>query len=262
MIPTGQPFKIHYTKDIEPLGAFEFLISPYNDPIRPNETVEIHGYHKLRGNNFQQQFPLLFILSWQYTTFELESKPEWVNIDIREDRFLTPLDGIEHNMSFFVSVTNDAPGYQYGTIKFKITTGKLWSRLFELQTYQIDQQIQVNAAFVPGLIVEDPPIKTFPPKTLEEIPLNITNIGNAQSILQFNVNYEEIPYGWNVQIPKPLFLDVDEMISTNITVYTPFTDDFIDEWVTFNLKIIVKAVVDPSCPSMNYTLPITVHCYG
>lgn len=168
-------------------------------------------------------------------------------------------------MTGVVAVSEDAPAYEFGEVKLNITTGKFMRNIFPswfpmCNEFNMYQSFQIQAAFVPGLKIGDVPSITLPPNTNEDIMINITNTGNGRSKLQFSIINYTLLNGWSVELPPSIYLDRDQMTEAVLTIYTPNTNEEIDEWVTLPLSISQKSVVEPNAPSDNYTVMINIHC--
>ena len=89
------------------------------------------------------------------------------------------------------------------------------------------------------------------------------NTGNARSLVQFQVKNQDIPEGWSVQAPAPVYLDAGASLDVPLTVLTPRNFGYIDEWASIPLNVEIMSALELSeGPSQNYTIPTTSHCVG
>lgn len=248
-------------------GAFEMIINPPLTPIQPGiEMREVTGYTKLIPNAIEQTFfPDLWIS--QYTIIEVASKPDWAQVSFPNSAPLTFPDGLEQSLTAFVSVSEEAPAYEYGTIDLTITTGKFARTIVPWfpglgNEFNLDQSFQIQAGYLPLLTATNPPSKEGSPNTNIVHNLRIDNTGNARSLIQFKVRSSEIPDGWSISQPASLYLNKGESIEIPVDVYTPRTFGYIDEWSLIPMDINIRSVVEPNGAQANYSVTFSSHCIG
>ncbi len=84
-------------------GYFQLYIPPSNIVLKPNITYEQIGYYRGRvvSNNIRSRQPV-------YMTFEIDYKPDYLNVILPKDTIVTNPDEVLNNFSLFVEVTEEA----------------------------------------------------------------------------------------------------------------------------------------------------------
>jgi hypothetical protein len=252
---------------IKTLGSFEIEINPLGGYVAPGDRVEINGTHQYIGSLIAQLFPHVWL--WQYTTIDVIHKPDWLNVTIPKNVLLSNPDGRRENFSIFVFVSEDAPSYEYGLICLDIITTKFiciqfpfFKRIFG--DYMLDHDIIIQSGFHPSLMIIPPPLPVeMRTNSVSMVNVTITNTGNARSILDFNVTIPEEDQleGWSVVQYPPILIDFGETLDIPFVFHTPVTSDYYDEFVQFTLNIkVTSAVEGESGPSVNYSIPLFIHC--
>ena len=248
-------------------GAFKLVINPPTTPIQPGiEMREITGITQLVPTPIEEKIlPNLWVS--QYTSIEVAEIPEWATVSFPDSNPLTPPDSADHEFNGFVAVSEDAPAYEYGTIKLKITTGKFARTIFPWlpgfnAEFNMDTSFQIQAGYLPLLTATNPPSKEGAPNTNIVHTLHLANTGNARSLIQFKVNSKDISSGWSISRPASLYLNKGESIDIPVDVYTPRTFGYIDEWALIPMDINIRSVVEPNGAQANYSVTFSSHCVG
>jgi hypothetical protein len=247
-------------------GAFKLNIYPPTTPISPGiEMREIEGVHQNIPTIIDNILPSLW--ASQYTFIEVAEKPSWASVTFPDSSPITPPDSVEYELKGIVAVSEDAPAYEFGTVKLSITTGKFARTIVPWipglgNEFNMDQSFQIQAGYLPLLTATNPPAKEGSPNTNIAHELEIVNTGNARSLIQFRINNNEIPDGWSISTPAAIFLDPDETVKIPVDVYTPRTFGYTDEWSQIPMDINVRSVVEPSGATANYTVTLSSHCIG
>ena len=245
-------------------GAFKLNIIPPAEPIKPGvEMREIEGVHQLIPSIIDNMLPSLW--ASQYTFIEVAEKPSWASVSFPDSAPITPPDGVEYELTGFVAVSNDAPAYEFGTVKLSITTGKFARTIVPWipglgNEFNMDQSFQIQAGFVPSLSATNPFAVHLLPDSYKNVSFFVTNTANAKSMLEFSVQQSDIPDGWNVIPPGPCSVDVDEQVQVLATVYAPEGNESVGEWVQIPLNIHMNSVAEPTDASADYSVMITAHC--
>jgi hypothetical protein len=129
--------------------------------------------------------------------------------------------------------------------------------------FNLDQDISIKAGYLPLLTPTTPTPKEGKPNAEIFHTITLKNSGNARSIIQFSVDQEDIPDGWSVQAPAPVYLNAGESIDAPLTVLTPREFGYIDEWASIPLNVeIMSALEGSEGRSQSYSIPTTSHCVG
>jgi hypothetical protein len=246
-------------------GSFQLFIEPYEGTIKPGiERVQVKGFHRNTPGPTDIFKGLFFA---QFTHIEVKSKPDWATVIIPEADILTPLDDVQYNFSIWLSVSEEAPAYQDATISLSITTGKFIRNVIKFgpfaQEYPMDSDIAIKSGYLPLLTPSTPVPKEGTPNSEIFHMITLKNSGNARSIIHFSVNNNDIPKGWSVQAPAPIYLNPGESSDVPLTILTPRDFGYIDEWATIPLNVeIMSALEGSDGRTQNYTIPTTSHCVG
>jgi hypothetical protein len=248
-------------------GAFKLVVNPPTTPIQPGiEMRQITGVTQLIPTAIETTlFPQLWVS--QYTSIEVAETPEWAQVSFPDSNPITQPDSVDHEFTGFVSVSEDAPAYEYGTIKLKITTGKFartivpWFPGLNAE-FNMDTSFLIQAGYLPLLTATNPPSREGSPNTNIVHTLHLINTGNARSLIQFKINSGDIPSGWSISRPASLYLNKGESIDIPVDVYTPRTFGYIDEWALIPMDINIRSVVEPNGAQANYSVTFSSHCIG
>jgi hypothetical protein len=186
---------------------------------------------------------------------------------------ITPSDSIisfdsQEDISIVVSVTENAPAYEYGVISLDIESGYYirntpFGNFFP--SYPFDKDIAIQAGYLPLLSSISSGVKEGIPNSQITHILTLKNSGNARSRLDFNVNINDMDQeiGWSAQQPNSLFIDVEETINVPLTIITPNQFGFIDDWAQISVDVTVSSPLEPlSNNTATFTVPTTSHCVG
>ncbi|MBS3777668.1 MAG: hypothetical protein KGY50_00055 [Candidatus Thermoplasmatota archaeon] len=245
-------------------GAFKLNIYPPTTPIQPGiEMREIRGVHQNIPTIFDNLLPNLW--ASQYTFIEVDEKPSWASVTFPDSTPITPPDGVEYELTGIVTVSEDAPAYDFGMVKLSITTGKFARTIFPWipglgNEFKMDQSFQIQAGYIPSLSATNPLAVHLPPNSFKNVSFLVTNTANAKSTLEFSVQQSDIPAGWNVITPGPNSVDAGDQVKILATVYAPEGNESVDEWVHIPLNIHIKSVAEPTGASADYAVTITAHC--
>jgi hypothetical protein len=132
---------------VKPLNAFQIIIYPLTEPLKPYEIREITGTHQQIPGVIDSLIPGL--LGWQYSQLEVAKCPEWAVVTIPNKYIFTKPDGQVHNFSLFITLNDNAPMNTAATIGISITTGKYMRTIFPpwfpfCQEFNLDQEILIR----------------------------------------------------------------------------------------------------------------------
>lgn len=238
---------------------FKLEIYPYDGLIEPEkEPVEIKGFHKFIGNPIKELFPIQAF--WRYTTLKVKFKPDWATVALPNVELFSHPDGRRNNFSIYVSVSKDAPAYDYGMISLEIKSGSYWKEMIGLPLrYNLDKDIPVMPGFYPLLYIEQPQPLNISIGEEEISILNITNLGNARSEVIHDVNYSNIPDFVSLIVPPPLILNLGDTIHMPYVFSVDSNAVSSDDWYEFPINIEVLSTLEGSTgPVENYNLTFLI----
>jgi len=247
-------------------GVFKLVIYPPMTPIKPGiEMREVDGVHQLIPSGVDNVLPSFWMS--QYTFIEVKEAPSWASVSFPDSTPITPPDSVEYSIKAIVAVSEDAPAYEFGTVKLSITTGKFMRTIFPswfpmCNEFNMDQSFQIQAGYLPLLTATNPPAKEGTPNTNINHMLHLVNNGNARSLIEFTVDYDAIPDGWSIAPPASLYINKGESIDVPVDIYSPRTFGYTDEWAQIPIKMNMRSVVEPTGDSANYTVTVSTHCVG
>ena len=249
-------------------GSFQLVVYPPETPIKPGvEMKHVEGFVQNSPgaiDNLPLLPPLWF---YQYTNIEVAEKPEWATVAIPESTPMTPPDGQKYDLTIIVAVTEDAPAYEFGTVKLSISTGKFMRTIFPswfpmTNEFNMDQSFVIRSGYLPLLTATNPPAKEGTPNTNINHVLHLVNTGNARSLIEFSVDYNAIPEGWSIAAPASIYINKGESIDVPVDIYSPRTLGYTDEWAQIPIKMNMRSVVEPTGESANFTVTVSTHCVG
>jgi hypothetical protein len=249
-------------------AIFQLEIFPdLGEPIDPGvEKREIMGFAEYRQpSKIIRLIPGAFF--WMTYTIKIKEKPEWAVVTITPSESMMTHNTRE-NISIVVSVKETAPAYEYGVISLDIDSGfyirnTAFGKAFP--TYPLDKEFTVQAGYLPLLTPTSPSAKEGSPNSQLTHILTLQNSGNAKSRLDFNVNVakKDRGVGWFAQQPTSVFIDVGETIKVPLTVITPNSFGYIDDWAQITVDVTVSSPLEPqSNNTATFTIPTTSHCVG
>jgi len=244
-------------------GSFQIVVPPLEEPIKPGlEMKTVTGFTKNVAG------PTDFMKGlWgnAYTEITVVEKPEWATVTIPESSILTPLDGEKHEFDILVAVSENAPAYEYATVKLQIVTGKFIRMVFSnlpIPEFNMDQSFTIRSGYLPLLTATNPSAKEGIPNSFINHEIHLVNTGNARSLITFKTDYTAVPDGWSVNTPAQIYLNKGESYDVPIDIYTPREFGYIDEWSQIPINIDMRSVVDPTGASQNFTVTIPSHVVG
>jgi hypothetical protein len=249
------------------LGAFELVIYPDDKgPIQPGvERRKLDGFAEyIQPSRIISNLP--FAWFWQQYSIKVESKPEWASVTVTPPESLVAPNKKE-NIMVHISVTENAPAYQDGVIRFDIESGFFIrntgiGRLI-FPSYALDTEIPIKSGYLPLLTTTNPPPEEGRPNSEVHHTIPLKNTGNARSLIKFSVDSKEVKSGWNVQVPPPVFIDPDDEVEVFLTVLTPRDFGYIDEWEAIPVNIEVMSALEGEVgPRNNFTVSTISHCVG
>ncbi|RLF59486.1 MAG: hypothetical protein DRN27_02520 [Thermoplasmata archaeon] len=247
-----------------------FQLEIYPDmagPIQPGvEAREIVGFaYYQQPSSIIKLIPGAFF--WQSFSISIKEKPEWAIVTITPSESIMKFDTRE-NISIVVSVKETAPAYEYGVIRLDIESG-LYGRNKplgkSLPSYPADRDIAIQAGYLPLLTPTTSGAREGKPNSQISHMITLKNSGNARSRLDFSVNVPEIDQeiGWSAQQPTSVFVDVGQTIDVPLTIITPNSFGYIDDWAQITVDVKVSSPLEPtSNNTATFTVPTTSHCVG
>ena len=166
-------------------------------------TIEITGPWR----SFVERSPLLYGSPIQ-VRLNVESTPDWCDASIANPTVSIPLDQIEPRESrLTLTVTEQAPAFQQGTIKISATSVTLSGLLFNIIEQRYDYDISFEIGYWPVISYTHPKgtLMEIGPLDTADFPIEIENLGNGITYVQ--IEPVDLPGGdWSVNIASSVTL--------------------------------------------------------
>jgi len=199
---------------------------PGGAPRSINLTVT---YGTVIGRPIIDKIILLYcLLTHQYVTVTLEvgETPSWCTASLSDSQLRFPItnDLSSQVISLAVAVNEYAPAYVLCTIPINASVDTLrgpFSFLPFINGYDQTCTLCIQPGYLPRIIVT--PTSDYinaTPGNTSQLPINITNTGNARTIVFMNI--VDHPSGsWNIYIPGQVVLEINMSWEINLSVTPP-----------------------------------------
>ena len=238
-------------------GIFESEIrlegdTEIEEPIKPTESEEgeITVKYKLNIENFAKWFffkrrigrMVMFGLPYIFKIIRLPKaivnlsiidKPSWCEAELKPNTVEFDFDNVfkENTVKLTFSINETAPALEESGIT--IEAEFKYSGNGSLKATVNTTTISFLPEYVSELDINATEIKEIPPAKKTTIPINITNKGNGETIL--DVDVVDPPENWNISIdPEGMIIPVDKESQINLVVIPPkgFGEETVDLTIT------------------------------
>ena len=76
----------------------------------------------------------------------------------------------------------------------------------------------------------------------------------------FQMSEEDYDKGWSISYSESLIIGRNETFDVPVKIFSPITDDYIDEWMLCTIKVTIRSLPEPMGSILNETATITAHC--
>lgn len=202
--------------------------------LKPGETVNTtidvtYGYSKFA----QPKGFLLLSSTPTKINISIENKPAWCDAELDKTQLSVKIPATTFfsggNVSFTViltvTVSQDALGYEDGTIKIKAEAEENGNIASSADT----TSIKIKTSFVSGVEVDETSFwLLLRPGDSSNISVNITNTGNMDIIACLNAS-DTVPDTLSITFPAETEIKIGETKTLEITVKAEKSKDFIDK---------------------------------
>lgn len=205
-------------------------------------------------------------------TYSVKSAPAWASVTIspQTDVFTfgsTPTPGATvtgtKTFSVTVSASDQAPAFSPGPIEIQAVTST--TPAFKAANGLGSVPIEADYFALIDLNLAEK-IKVDRPQTPVIFPLTITNLGNANT----KVNFELADYTQNLQVPVPDSVTLQSrqaggstnQQTVNLQVQTPYKNGYLNEVGVVNFKVISHYALDPKKKAPDETVSVLVTTKG
>jgi hypothetical protein len=213
-----------------------------------NDTLPIEPFADTRNYQIQinhrlSRGPLgAGVYQWFYAGRKLDMKivikdypSEWSEVTAFQDtvQISLPEDldkDEDYTYSLSISIDDAAPAFQRG----KITLGITIEEFGIIDAYNNDLNLEINPDYAPKLnVIAESQSNLIGPMDTVSVPIKVTNLGNGESKIFFDV--ENIPTGWTVLVTDQITLAPDQTGTTYLTVKPPRGFGYHDDVHTFKV---------------------------
>jgi hypothetical protein len=182
--------------------------------------------------------------------------PNLISADISQE-----LTRAKQQVILFVKVDENAPAFLDFSIKIKATARETSSRfgLVTIDSITTSAEVFMQPNFVPSISVSEPEGNQFniSSNNQAKIPINVTNLGNGRTLIDFELLNE--PKYWTLNIQESVILEVGEETTVYLHVKP---DDKPNQRHVIQLRITPSYYRDKSLSGDSYTLNFTVTSKG
>lgn len=221
--------------DIEWLGENESVI------VKPNQE---YGLYRLRVTYQITKGPFGgLIYAFLYVGKRVDIKLEIIDFPREWSEVLLPTDTltfslrpnlneiVEKYLTLQISVTEDAPAFRDGKISIRATVNKIGL----IREFDKTLQLNFKSDYLPLLgVIPETQHKLIGPMDTAEIPIRVTNLGNARTDAQFRVT--NVPEGWIAIVTDKIILETKQTDNIFLTVKPPKSFGYHDEYETIVIE--------------------------
>ena len=215
-----------------------------------SEEIEITVKYKLNIENFAKWFffkrrigrMVMFGLPYIFKIIRLPKaivnlsiidKPSWCEAELKPNTVEFDFDNVfkENTVKLTFSINKTAPALEESGITIEAEFKYIGNG--SLKSATNTTTISFLPEYLSELDINATEIKEIPPAKKTIIPINITNKGNGETIL--DVDVVNPPENWNISIdPKGMIIPVDNESQINLVVIPPkgFDEEIIDLTIT------------------------------
>ncbi|MCX6664484.1 MAG: hypothetical protein NT038_00250 [Euryarchaeota archaeon] len=205
---------------------------------------------------------ILFLQTFMITSAKIKlsvaNAPDWATITITNPNIYVNIspEFTEFNTSVIIALHSDAPSQGYD-LRIKAETESLLNKHVPPNSAELSLVFRPNWVLLLEAIVAHPSVST-PPNELTLVPINITNLGNVQSLITAKINISLD--GWEKQfVPSQMVLNSGETGQMTLLLIPP--EDF--QGIQ-SIEMLFNATKSP--PSGEYEgndnpLPVTISVY-
>lgn len=242
------------------IGNATLEIKPYSAP-RAYELIITHSLSKsLFGGSLYQLFYNGRTVNMKIT---IKSYPtEWSTVTAFSDNIQltlpsTPEKKEPYPYSLLISLDDEAPAFERG----KIVLGINIESYGMIDEYDEEITLDMTPDYAPKLnYIAEVQNKIIGPMDTASIPIKVTNIGNGESKIYFNV--PNIPSGWTVLVTDQITLAPDQTETIYLTVKPPKGFGYHDDAHTFKVEFYPTWPADPSKRGITEQVTVSVESRG
>ncbi len=245
------------TSSAGPLKAPPLIIvtyPPQDENVIPNSGVldiVLETTLDLTGpwRSFVEESPLLSGSPIQIR-LKVESSPPWCDASIANPTVSIPLDEIEPRESrLTLTVTEQAPAFQQGTVIVSATSVALPGLLFTITEERYDYDISFEIGYWPVITFEHQKgtLMEIGPLDTADFPIEIENLGNGLTYVM--IEPIDIPGGdWSINIASSVMLassvggEAGATKTVHLTIKPPYGFGFHKDIETFKVKFTPYAI--------------------
>ncbi len=244
-------------------------ITPYEQPIKPLSALAI--LTATVGYQYMSAGSTALVASKVVLT--VAESPPWAVVTISPSALLFPIkspgaansqvDAGTLDAKIIVTATADAPAFTAGNIKIKANA----ERNQPIAQSSTEDNTLITADYFSIIDAQvQQPIRIIGPQKGVDFPLTVTNFGNANT----KVNFEVLDKsgGLEVPIPQPLTLEAKQTGGTKnaqtvtFSLQTPFRNGYMNQPGIVNLKLKSAYALDPTKKGEEVTLSVLVTTKG
>jgi hypothetical protein len=255
---------ISISHSVEVTWANEKNASIAIKPLQGSQAYELDIVHTLTKGPFGGGIYSLFYAGQKVDMkVEIENYPhEWTQVTAFADTidFALPQDlekETKRTHTLFISVFDNAPAQQEGKIALRITIPKIgmiegYDKVIELP-FRADYLAKLN-------VLAETQTKVIGPMDTTEIPIKVTNLGNGETIVKFNI--PNIPSGWSALVTDQVILSPDQIETVFLTVKPPKGFGYHDDVYTFRVEYTPVWSIDQSLKGETDQVTVSVESRG
>jgi hypothetical protein len=221
-------------------------IKPYIDTT----AYTLNIYHSLtRGALGTGLYSVLYAGRTVKMTVTIKSYPsDWSKvtsftntIDVKLPDSINDPAVVPYPYSLSITLNDKAPAFEIGPIVLGITIDAYGI----IDAYDQDLTVNIKPDYAPKLnVLAETQNKVIGPMDTTSIPIKVTNLGNGESKIYFNV--PDIPSGWTVLVTDQVTLAPDQTETVYMTVKPPKGFGYHDDAYTFKVEYYPAWSTDPS----------------
>jgi len=242
------------------IGNATLEIKPYSAP----RAYEIEITHSLSKSLFGRTLYQLFYSGRTVDmTVTIKSYPtEWSTVTAFSDVIQLTLPDIperrnDYDYSLLISLDDDAPAFERG----KIALGINIEAYGMIDEYNQEITLDMTPDYAPKLnYIADVQSKIIGPMDTATIPIQVTNIGNGESKIYFNV--PDIPSGWTALVTDQITLAPDQTETIYLTIKPPKGFGYHDDAHTFKVEFYPTWPIDPTKKGITEQVTVSIESRG
>ncbi len=163
----------------------------------------------------------------------------------------------QYSYQLLISVDDEAPAFRRGEIRLGIFIEKFGI----IQEYDQEITLEINPDYAPKLnVIAEMQHKVIGPMDTASIPIKVTNLGNGESKIYFDV--PTIPKDWTVLVTDQITLAPDQTETVFLTAKPPKSFGYHDDTFTFKVEYYPAWSTNPKITGTTEQITVSIESRG